>query len=294
MRKWPIIFLCLFTVTGCQGVRLGEPKQQTPPKTQSQEMQKGTNLVKVESTEYVVNGNEIILRTKPISESDVKRAGNEYVINMRDTDALRDFLQYIHPNTRAEKITVKSGDNTLLSVPAQTDRNEGTPSPITENTVPSPNTMQTSGIQIPPRGVRIDPNITPLAPINASHADKVAALRQVGESKLGERYVWGHNEDRGQVGFDCSNYVEYVYHHALGYLFTTSSRMQYQRVGVPVPVSQMQEGDLVCFNNGGHVGIYMGNGQMIQMGGGTGKCSYLPLKPGSYWYRHISAVKRMF
>jgi cell wall-associated NlpC family hydrolase len=285
MRKWPILFLCLLTVTGCQGVRLGEPKQQPSPKTQSQETHKDSNLVRVESTEYVVNGNEIILRTKPISESDVKGTGNEYVINIRDTDALRDFLQYVHPNTKAEKITVKSRDNTLLSVPAQTDLIESTP---------SPNGVQTSSIQIPPRGVRIDPNITPLAPINARRADKVAALRQVGESKLGERYVWGHNEDRGQVGFDCSNYVEYVYHHALGYLFTTSSRLQYQRVGVPVPVSQMQEGDLVCFNNGGHVGIYMGNGQMIQMGGGTGKCSYLPLKPGSYWYRHISAVKRMF
>jgi cell wall-associated NlpC family hydrolase len=285
MRKWPILFLCLLTVTGCQGVRLGEPKQQPSPKTQSQETHKDSNLVRVESTEYVVNGNEIILRTKPISESDVQGTGNEYVINIRDTDALRDFLQYVHPNTKAEKITVKSRDNTLLSVPAQTDLIESTP---------SPNGVQTSSIQIPPRGVRIDPNITPLAPINARRADKVAALREVGESKLGERYVWGHNEDRGQVGFDCSNYVEYVYHHALGYLFTTSSRLQYQRVGVPVPVSQMQEGDLVCFNNGGHVGIYMGNGQMIQMGGGTGKCSYLPLKPGSYWYRHISAVKRMF
>jgi cell wall-associated NlpC family hydrolase len=293
MRKWPIIFLCLLTVTGCQGVRLGEPKQQLSPKTQSQEIDKNSHLVRVEKTEYV-NGNEIILHTKPISESDVKRTGNEFVINMRDTDAVHDFLQYVHPNTRAEKITVKSGDNTLLSIPAQTDRIASIPSPISDNTTPSLHSVQTPGNSLPPRGVRIDPNITPLAPINASRADKVTALRQVGESKLGMRYVWGHNEDRGQVGFDCSNYVEYVYHHALGYLFTTSSRLQYRQVGEPVPVSQMQAGDLVCFNNGGHVGIYMGNGQMIQMGGGTGKCSYLPLRPGTYWYNHLSAVKRMF
>jgi cell wall-associated NlpC family hydrolase len=56
----------------------------------------------------------------------------------------------------------------------------------------------------------------------------------------------------------------------------------------------MRPGDLVVFNQGGHVGIYAGNGQMIQEGGGLGKVGYLKLTPGSYWYQHISAVKRMY
>ena len=149
-------------------------------------------------------------------------------------------------------------------------------------------------IPIPPPGVHIDPAITPVAGVHASRTAKVAAVEQIAQSKLGTPYIWGHNEDRGQYGFDCSNYTEYVYHHSLGYLFTTSSKGQYLNVGVPTKTANMLPGDLVAFDQGGHVGIFVGNGQMIQEGGGLHKAGYLPLRPGSYWYGHISAVKRMF
>jgi cell wall-associated NlpC family hydrolase len=116
----------------------------------------------------------------------------------------------------------------------------------------------------------------------------------VARSKLGTPYVWGHNEDDGEKGFDCSNFTEYVYHHALGYRFTTSSRGQYKYVGVPVPVSEMLPGDLLVFDKGRHVGIYAGNNQVIQEGGGLGKVGYLDISPGRYWRRHLSVVKRMY
>ncbi|WP_235587154.1 C40 family peptidase [Ferroacidibacillus organovorans] len=162
-------------------------------------------------------------------------------------------------------------------------------------TAPSSATsVPTSSIPIPPPGVHLDPNIVPAAGVNASYAAKLAAVESVAESKLGTPYIWGHNEDRGQYGFDCSNYTEYVFHHALGYLMTTSSKGQYLYVGVKVPLSAMRPGDLIAFDSGAHVGIFIGNGQMIQEGGGLGKCGYLPLTPTSYWYHHISAVKRMF
>ncbi|KUO96247.1 hydrolase Nlp/P60 [Ferroacidibacillus organovorans] len=145
-----------------------------------------------------------------------------------------------------------------------------------------------------PLGVHLDPNITPLAPIHATYEQKFQAVLTVAQDKLGTPYIWGHNEDRGQYGFDCSNFTEYVYHHALGYLMSTSSRVQATSVGDPVPIGDMQPGDLLIFNNGGHVGIYIGNGQMIQEGGGLGKVGYLRVSPGSYWYNHLTAVKRMF
>ncbi|WDM02924.1 C40 family peptidase [Alicyclobacillus cycloheptanicus] len=154
-------------------------------------------------------------------------------------------------------------------------------------------TYESLGGLLPP-GVTLDPNITPLAPLDASYQTKLNAVLQVAESKLGTPYEWGHNEDRGQTGFDCSNFTEYVYHHALGYDMSTASQTQYKRVGVAVPTQDMQPGDLVVFNDGGHVGIYAGNGEMIQEGGGLKKVGYLPLKPGSYWYDHITVVKRMF
>lgn len=148
-------------------------------------------------------------------------------------------------------------------------------------------------VTLPP-GVTLDPAITPLAPVSATAAAKFAAILQVAQSKLGTPYKLDHNEDNGQIGFDCSNFTEYVYHHALGYIISTSSKAQYTSVGTVVPTAQMQPGDLLTFNDGGHSGIYIGNNQMIQCGGGLGQVGYLSVAPGSYWYNHLSAVKRMF
>ncbi|MBX5437575.1 MAG: C40 family peptidase [Alicyclobacillaceae bacterium] len=157
----------------------------------------------------------------------------------------------------------------------------------------SPSSAFTTTAALPP-GVTLDPSIRPLAPLSATWQQKLDAILQVAESKLGTPYEWGHNEDRGQTGFDCSNFVEYVYHHALGYKFSTASRVQNSSVGWLVPIQDMRSPDLLVFNNGGHVGIYAGNGTMIQEGSGLGKVGYLSVKPGSYWGNHLTAVKRMF
>ncbi|MFC4768571.1 C40 family peptidase [Effusibacillus consociatus] len=292
MRKLLIVSVCLLTLIGCQTTRSGTPRQQAvpapPPAPAQKAFTKTPDLLRAEKTEYR-NGNEIVIHARPISEADAMNLRDESVLDPKNLDSVQDYVTYMHPDKKIDRITVMNGDQNVLSVLDHTDSDSDSPhaSGMAES-------AGAARVPIPPPGVRMDGDITPLAAPNSSREQKVAALRKVGESKLGMKYVWGHNEDRGQVGFDCSNYAEYVYHHALGYLFTTSSRKQYRTVGVRVPVAQMQAGDLVAFNNGGHVGIYMGDGRMIQMGGGTGKCTYLPLKPGSYWYKRISAVKRMF
>ncbi|BCJ87778.1 C40 family peptidase [Effusibacillus dendaii] len=152
---------------------------------------------------------------------------------------------------------------------------------------------RSASFNLPP-GVTYDQSVQPQAPLDATRQDKTNAVLMVARSQLGTPYIWGASKDRGGSGFDCSNFTAYVYHHALGYKMSGASRVQASSVGNPVPKSQMQVGDLVIFNNGSHVGIYAGNGQMIQEGGGLGKVGYLPLKPGSYWYNHITSVKRMY
>ncbi len=156
----------------------------------------------------------------------------------------------------------------------------------TQNTVADSPTL--------PPGVRYDESTDPAVSLTASREAKFQAVLEVAQSKLGTPYIWGHNEDRGQYGFDCSNFTEYVYHHALGYSFSTASRAQAESVGTSVPVSEMAPGDLLIFNSGGHVGIYIGDGKMIEAGGGLGKAGYLRVSPGSYWHNHLTAVKRMF
>lgn len=166
-------------------------------------------------------------------------------------------------------------------------------SPSFASTTTQTKTQYSTTTQLPP-GVKYQSAVKPLAKPDATYQQKLNAVLKVAENQLGKPYRWGHNPDRGQVGFDCSNFTAYVYHHALGYQMSGASQVQYRSVGKPVPKSQMRPGDLVIFNKGKHVGIYAGNGRMIQAGGGLGKVGYLKLAPGSYWYQHITVVKRMF
>ena len=84
---------------------------------------------------------------------------------------------------------------------------------------------------------------------------------------LGIPYVWtGDDENFAEVGgFDCSGFVQHCY--ALeGYLIGRTTWDQIadiqSRGNWRDDISQLQPGDLV-FPNDGHVGIYIGNNQMI-------------------------------
>ncbi|WJP98317.1 NlpC/P60 family protein [Macrococcus bovicus] len=69
-------------------------------------------------------------------------------------------------------------------------------------------------------------------------------------------YVYGANSST-QV--DCSSFAQQVFA-AMG---KTLPRTTYQQMAVGKRVTSPVAGDLVFFNNGSHVGIYIGNGQMV-------------------------------
>lgn len=74
---------------------------------------------------------------------------------------------------------------------------------------------------------------------------------------LGTPYVWGGTSP---WGFDCSGLMQYVYAQHGIYLSRTTYTQIYD--GVQVSASNLQPGDLI-FPNADHVGMYIGNGQMI-------------------------------
>ncbi|MDO5397108.1 MAG: NlpC/P60 family protein [bacterium] len=78
---------------------------------------------------------------------------------------------------------------------------------------------------------------------------------------LGVPYVWGGTTPSG---FDCSGLVQYVLKN-LGIDISRVTQTQCKE-GVPVAKGDLQPGDLVFFESNGdvhHVGIYIGNGQML-------------------------------
>ncbi|MFE1849656.1 NlpC/P60 family protein [Streptomyces sp. NPDC059489] len=104
-----------------------------------------------------------------------------------------------------------------------------------------------------------------LAPISAAAAaaqapnTRAAAALSYAYGKLGSPYVWGAT---GPNAFDCSGLVQAAYRSA----GVSLPRTTYAQIGAGhrVSRSELLPGDLVFFYSGvSHVGIYVGNGQMI-------------------------------
>ena len=74
---------------------------------------------------------------------------------------------------------------------------------------------------------------------------------------VGNPYVWGGTSLTS--GADCSGFTQSVYAQ-FGYSLPRTSYEQ-QNWGTEVSYADAQPGDLICY--GGHVAIYMGNGQIV-------------------------------
>lgn len=72
----------------------------------------------------------------------------------------------------------------------------------------------------------------------------------------GKSYVYGANSANA---VDCSSFAQQVFK-ALG---KSIPRTTYAQMAAGKKVNDPQPGDLVFFNNGSHVGVYIGEGQMI-------------------------------
>ena len=86
-----------------------------------------------------------------------------------------------------------------------------------------------------------------------------SALLKYAYQFLGTPYARGGN---GPSVFDCSGFTSYVYQHAAGITLPRTTWDQI-KVGRAVSLSELKPGDLIFPNGCEHVGIYVGNGQMI-------------------------------
>lgn len=93
-------------------------------------------------------------------------------------------------------------------------------------------------------------------------SEKIEALINAAVSQLGKTYVLG---GKGPDVFDCSGLVYYALNssgYPIDYMTSTQWAISSYTI---VGENDLQRGDILCFK--GHVGIYLGDGSMIEANG---------------------------
>ena len=107
---------------------------------------------------------------------------------------------------------------------------------------------------------------------------------------LGCKYVAGGSSP--ESGFDCSGFTSYVYKH-FGISLSRSSKGQINN-GIAVEKDNLQQGDIVVFNNSsntsiGHVGIYIGGNSFIHAANPKEGVVITSLSSSYYQKRYVGA-----
>jgi cell wall-associated NlpC family hydrolase len=116
-------------------------------------------------------------------------------------------------------------------------------------------------------------------------SDAAQTVIDAAMAQRGKPYVWAAG---GPNSYDCSGLTAYAFR-AAGINLPHSSRMQ-SRMGQPVSRDELQPGDLVFFYSPvSHVGIYIGDGQMIHAPTSGDVVKVAPLMSGFSGARRIAA-----
>ena len=118
----------------------------------------------------------------------------------------------------------------------------------------------------------------------------IQSIIDMAESFLGTPYVWGGTTPSG---FDCSGFVQYIYGKN-GYSITRTTYTQWANDGVRVSRNNLKPGDLVYFGSDGspsHVGLYVGNGQMIHSPRTGDVVKYSTIESGYYDNCYLGALR---
>jgi cell wall-associated NlpC family hydrolase len=136
----------------------------------------------------------------------------------------------------------------------------------------------------------------PTIPPEAMSDVRFAAILTEGSRHLGARYVWG---GAGSTTFDCSGFIHWVFSNAnIGWTHGRTTAQGYFNISTPVSSENAKPGDLVFFHSTHsgafvtHVGIYIGNGQMLHTGGNPAGVEFVSINT-PFWQRHFYAFGRV-
>ena len=126
---------------------------------------------------------------------------------------------------------------------------------------------------------------------NTPASSKGQAIVNEAKKYLGIKYVYGGSTPKG---FDCSGLVKYVL--AKNGISVSRTSASQAKQGVTVSKNNLQPGDLLFFAKNGrvhHVGIYVGNGQMIHAPHTGAKIRYDSINT-AYRQKEFYCAKRMY
>jgi peptidoglycan hydrolase-like protein with peptidoglycan-binding domain len=157
----------------------------------------------------------------------------------------------------------KTGSRTNSSTDAKTDQNDNKPDTKAEEKLPPP-------------------------PPDTASAD---ALVEYAKNFLGTKYVRG---GKSPEGFDCSGFVYYCLNQ-VGYKIKYMTSAGWAKSNLPevTSMSDLKKGDIICFK--GHVGIYMGDGNMIDASSSFGGIRIAKnIFSSSYWKKTFICGRCVF
>ena len=184
-------------------------------------------------------------------------------------------------NTSSTTYTVKSGD-TLSGIAKQ----YGTTYTAIMNLNGLKSTLISIGQKLQVSGTAPTSSSTSSAASSTATGSKVVSIAK---QYLGVPYVYGGSTPSG---FDCSGLIYYAFKNAGQSISRTTAAGYYN---MAKKVTSPQVGDLVFFSNTyktgiSHVGIYLGNGQMISASGSSVNIASIQ---SGYWKAHFTSYGRI-
>lgn len=206
--------------------------------------------------------------SKQKAELDTKKSQEQVLVDQAKAEQQQFDSTYLAPAEReiVRALTNKATDASLSSTEIQTTINELRT--IRDNQLKSPEVKNEVNTAIETAKVNYKTaaaketaaakQSTATASRGTTVPGNVQAVINEAYNQIGKDYVWGAT---GPDTFDCSGLTSYCYRVAAGINIGRDTYAQINS-GREVSYSELQPGDLI-FPHSGHVGIYIGNGQMI-------------------------------
>jgi len=132
-----------------------------------------------------------------------------------------------------------------------------------------------------------------IPPTSQHTATRGIQLANQARTLINTPYQYGGNNLKG---FDCSGLIQYT-HQRVGINIPRTTQAQLKK-SKPVKISRLQPGDLIFFRltdrKASHVGIYIGDNQMIHAPSSGKRVAYASLDASGYWRQHIIASGRFY